>query len=107
MSGTWYNTPYVAKQGRDWFEKWLRSDMPNYEELGVDVDSFMEKMFNGYSRVLFIDDGLCDKEGSMKLSRQFAAELKLRHECRVGTLSLLVDGLARTKELAHISSRMS
>ncbi len=104
-AGTMYHTAYFAEMGREWFEKKLRKDIPNYEELDITVDWFLERMFDGYSRVLFIDDGLGNLERSIELSRQFAAELKLRHECRGGTLSLLKEGLARTKEFAEIRSR--
>jgi hypothetical protein len=99
-AGTVYHTPYFAKMNREWTEKKLRSDMPNFEELGIDVDWFLARLFDGYSRVLFIDDGLGEKEKFLELSRTFAAELKLKHECTEGTLSLLEEGLARTKELA-------
>jgi hypothetical protein len=100
-AGTMYHTPYFAEMNREWFEKKLRKDLPNYEELGVSVDWFLEKMFDGYSRVLFIDDGLGDMERPLELSRRFAADLKLRHECRDGTLAMLKDGLEKTKELAR------
>jgi hypothetical protein len=99
-AGTMYHTPYFSQMGREWYEKKMRKDMPNFEELGISIDWFLEKMFDGYSRVLFIDDGLGEKEKFLELSRTFAAELKLRHECTEGTLSLLEEGLARTKELA-------
>ena len=62
-------------------------------------------MFDGYSRVLFIDDGLGDIEKYMELSRQFAAELNLRHECRLGTPEILEECLAMTKELALASAK--
>ncbi|MGE5379378.1 MAG: DUF1638 domain-containing protein [Candidatus Saccharibacteria bacterium] len=100
-AGTMYHTPYFAKMNREWFEKKMRKDMPNYEELGISIDWFLEKMFDGYSRVLFIDDGLGDMTEFIALSRKFAEELKLRHECRCGTLELLAEGLAKTKELAR------
>jgi hypothetical protein len=99
-AGTVYHTPYFAKMNREWTEKKLRSEMPNFEELGIDVDWYLARLFDGYSRVLFIDDGLGEKEKFLALSRTFAAELKLKHECTEGTLSLLEEGLARTKELA-------
>jgi hypothetical protein len=99
-AGTVYHTPYFAKMNREWTEKKLRSEMPNYEELGIDVDWYLARLFDGYSRVLFIDDGLGEKEKFLELSRTFAAELELKHECTEGTLSLLEAGLARTKELA-------
>ncbi|MBI0583510.1 MAG: DUF1638 domain-containing protein [Methanomassiliicoccus sp.] len=100
-AGTMYHTPYFAKMNRDWFERKVREQMPNYEELGLDLDWYLQKMFEGYSRVLFIDDGLGEMEPFEALSRQFAAELHLRYERRCGTLELLTDGLARTKELAR------
>ena len=99
-AGTVYHTPYFAKMNREWTEKKLRSEMPNFEELGIDVDWYLARLFEGYSRVLFIDDGLGEKEKFLELSRTFASELKLKHECTEGTLSLLAEGLARTKELA-------
>ncbi|HTY46425.1 MAG TPA: DUF1638 domain-containing protein [Methanomassiliicoccales archaeon] len=100
-AGTMYHTPYFAEMNKEWFEKKLRMELPNFEELGISVDWFLEKMFEGYSRVLFIDDGLGGIEKSMELSRRFAADLKLKHECRNGTLAMLKDGLARTRELAR------
>jgi Protein of unknown function (DUF1638) len=103
-AGTMYHTPYFALMGREWFEKKMRKNMPNYEELGIDLDWFLERLFDGYSRILFIDDGLGEIEKFEALSKQFAEELKLRHERRDGTLELLVDGLARTKELARARS---
>jgi hypothetical protein len=102
-AGTMYHTPYFAEMGREWFEKKLRKDIPNYEELGITVDWLLESMFDGYSRVLFIDDGLGDIERAIGLSKRFAAELKLTHESRGGTLCILKDGLMRTKELALVS----
>jgi hypothetical protein len=99
-AGTMYHTPYFALMGREWFEKKMRVQMPNYEELGIDLDWYLSKMFDGYSRVLFIDDHLEDVDKYLALSRQFAIELKLRHECRLGTMELLQQGLTSTKELA-------
>jgi hypothetical protein len=99
-AGTMYHTPYFALMNREWFEKKMREHMPNYEELGLSLDWYMQKMFDGYSRVLFIDDGLGEIEKYVELSKQFAAELNLRHECRLGTAEILKQSLAMTKELA-------
>ncbi|NLT37661.1 MAG: DUF1638 domain-containing protein [Methanomassiliicoccus sp.] len=100
-AGTMYHTPYFAKMNKEWFERKMREQMPNYEELGIDMDWYLGKLFDGYSRVLFIDDGLGGIEPLIDMSRQFATDLHLRHECRCGTLRLLEEGLARTKALAR------
>jgi len=99
-AGTMYHTPYFAKMGRAWFEDKLKEQMPDYAMQGIDVDWFLAKMFEGYSRVLFIDDGLGEMEEFEALSKQFAAEMNLRYESRKGTLSCLIDGLTKVKELA-------
>jgi hypothetical protein len=106
-AGTMYHTPYFALMGREWFEKKMRVQMPNYEELGIDLDWYLSKMFDGYSRVLFIDDHLEDIDKYLALSRQFAIDLKLRHECRLGTMELLQQGLTSTKELASTQRERS
>ena len=104
-AGTMYHTPYFAKMNREWFERKLREQMPNYEEMGIDLDWFLSRMFDGYSRVLFIDDGLDEIARFKEMSKLFADQLHLRHECRAGTFSCLEDGLARTKALAREQAR--
>ena len=44
---------------------------------------------------------LGDMERAIELSKRFASELKLKHECRGGTLCILKDGIMKTKELAR------
>jgi hypothetical protein len=100
-AGTMYHTPYFAKMGKEWFAREMREKVPNYEELGIDLDWYLGKLFDGYSRVLFIDDGLGGIEPFKEMSRQFATDLNLRHECRFGTLELLSEGIAKTKDLAR------
>ena len=102
-AGTMYHTPYFSLMDREWFEKKMRVQMPNFEELGISLDWYLQKMFDGYSRVLFIDDGLGEIEKYLVLSRHFADELGFRHECRLGTPEILVQSLAMTKELAAAS----
>ncbi len=102
-AGTFFATPAFAEMGVEWFEKEMRKKMPNYEELGIDAMWFMERLFEGYSRTLFIDTGVGDVERYEALSKKFAEQLHLRHESRKGTLSILSAGLARTKALACTS----
>jgi hypothetical protein len=105
-AGTFYHTPYFAKMGREWFENEVRSKMPDFEELGLDLDWYLDQLFGGYARVLFIDDGLEGIEVYEGMSRRFAEERKLRFERRHGTLSMLAQGLAMAKELARASSAL-
>ncbi len=100
-AGTMYHTPYFSKMGKEWFERRLKEQMPNYEEIGLDVDWYLKTMFNGYQRVLFIDDGLGSMEEYEAMSKKFADDLGLRYERRRGTLELLKEGLERTKQLAR------
>jgi hypothetical protein len=102
-AGTFYMTPYFAERGLGLEE--MKSEfaekIPNYEELGIDLKWYLDRMFDGYSRVLYVDDGLGDSERLITLSKQTANELNLDHQCRMGTLSVLIDGLARVYELAQ------
>ena len=103
-AGTMYHTPYFALMNREWFEKKMKVQMPDYEEMGISMDWYLARMFDGYSRVLFIDDGLGEIDQYLVMSRQFAIELNLRHECRCGTQEILEEALVRVKELARASS---
>jgi hypothetical protein len=103
-AGTLYHTPYFADFGVEWHDKKLKEQMPNHEELGVDTKWFLDQLFNGYSRVLYIDDGLADKTVSEGHSKEFAEYMNLRHESRCGTLSMLISGIEKTKELARSNS---
>ncbi|QLH75584.1 MAG: DUF1638 domain-containing protein [Methanomassiliicoccales archaeon] len=99
-AGTMYHTPYFAEMGVEWFEKRMKKEMPNYEELGITTKWFLDQIFAGYSRVLYIDDGLGDRPRCEKLSKDFAREMNLRFESRCGTLELLEAAIARVKEMA-------
>ncbi|MDD1771921.1 MAG: DUF1638 domain-containing protein [Methanomassiliicoccales archaeon] len=103
-AGTMFHIPFMSKMGVEYFEKDLKVKMPNYQELGVDLDWFMGIMFDGYSRCLFIDTGIGDRELYEGRSKEFARQLNLRHESREGTLKMLRDCLKETKELASRSS---
>ena len=105
-AGTMYHTPYFARMNREWFEKEMRKKMPNYEEVGIDIDWYLRVMFDGYSRVLFIDDRLGNVQECIDMSKQFADELDLRWECREGTLAMLAKGIERTKELAKAKGKV-
>ena len=105
-AGTMFHTPAFCEMGEAWFEKDMmkkltEEQLKDFHEQGYDTMWFLRTLFNGYSRTLFIDTGVGDKEHYLALSRKFAAKLDMRHECRDGTLEVIKDALRRTKELAE------
>ncbi len=103
-AGTLFAIPFVSEMGTEYFEKELYSKMPNYQELGVDAQWFLDMLFGGYSRVLLVDTGVGDHEDLRSRSREMADRLRLRYEERQGTLQGLRDCLQRTKTLAGRSA---
>jgi len=103
-AGTLFAIPFVSEMGTEYFEKELYSKMPNYQELGVDAQWFLDMLFGGYSRVLLVDTGVGDHEDLRSRSMEMADRLKLRYEERQGTLQGLRDCLQRTKTLAGHSA---
>ena len=104
-AGTWYATPFFCEKGESWFDKKLLKELGEeqvkaLEEQGYDTMWFLNQLFNGYSRALFIDTKVGDREYFEALSRKFAAKLNLKHESRDGTLEVLREGLRRTRALA-------
>jgi len=99
-AGTLFAIPFISEMGTEYFEKELKSKMPDYEELGVDAQWFLEIMFDGYSRLLHVDTGVGDAEALQRRSMDMADRLKLRYEERQGTLQVLRDRLQDTKDLA-------
>ncbi|MDD1756969.1 MAG: DUF1638 domain-containing protein [Methanomassiliicoccales archaeon] len=105
-AGTWYATPFFCEKGEAWFEKKLIHDLGEeqartLEEQGYDNMWFLRQLFNGYSRALFIDTKVGEREYFESLSRKFADKLNLRHESRDGTLEVLEEGLRKTRALAN------
>jgi hypothetical protein len=105
-AGTWYATPFFCEKGESWFEKKLIHDLGEeqaraLEEQGYDNMWFLRQLFNGYSRALFIDTKVGEREYFEALSRRFADKLNLRHESRDGTLEVLREGLRKTRALAN------
>jgi hypothetical protein len=99
-AGTMFAIPFISEMGVDFFQKELDSKMPNHQELGVDVQWYLDMLFNGYSRLLHVDTGVGDSEHFERRSKDFAEALKLRYEARCGTLEVLRDRLKDTKALA-------
>jgi len=99
-AGTWFLSPGWAELGWDGVVKELRLDLDRLKARGYDSTYFMRKLFEGYSRCLFIDTGVPEREKYEALSLDFAQKLNLRLDCRSCTLALLENALRDAKELA-------
>ncbi len=104
-AGTMFAIPFISEMGTAYFENELYSKMPNYKELGVDAQWFLDMLFDGYSRVLLVDTGVGDRDDLRSRSRDMADRLGLRYEERQGTLQVLKDRLQDTKDLASSLTR--
>lgn len=104
-AGTMFAIPFISQMGTEYFENELYAKMPNYKELGVDAQWFLDMLFDGYSRVLLVDTGVGDREDLRSRSKDMADRLGLRYEERQGTLQVLKDRLQDTKDLASSLTR--
>ena len=96
--GTWFSSPGWAEQGIEAVIKELHLD--SLIDEGYSSEYFLDIIFDAYTRCLFIDTGVGDKDELLEKSLDFAEQLNLRHECTVGTLENLKTALHRVKQLA-------
>ena len=97
-TGTWYAFPFIAEMGIPKITKELHLDQIKNSK--YDAMWFIRKFFEGYSRCLYIDTGIGERERFETLSKEFARQLNLKHESRDGTLVILREGLNKAKMLA-------
>ncbi len=97
--------------GVTWFYPagWAVSGMPGIVRLfnldckseeGYTPEYFLNIMFDGFSRCLFIDTGIEHTEQCFKNSEMFGQALGLRHECIKGSLDIIRDAWLSTKAKA-------
>ena len=101
-TGTWFSSPGWAQQGMDAVVKELHLD--SMVEEGYSPQFFLDIIFDAYKRCLFIDTGVGDKDELVRMSLDFAQQLKLPHACTVGTLDNIEAALRRVKQLARIAA---
>ena len=99
VTGTWFNTSGWAEMGLKGVIKELRLD--SAIEQGYEPMYFVKILFEGYSRCLYIDTGVADKEHFQVLSEEFSQQLGLRHECTTCSPDALVKAWEDTKALAQ------
>ena len=96
-AGTWFSSPGWAREGVPGLIKELHLD--SFE--GVDPMVFMDMMFDSYERCLYIDTGVKDEKGEyLAKSKDFADQLKLRHDERGCDLTAFENAIKKVKELA-------
>ena len=98
--GTWFSSPGWAEKGMDAVVKELHIDQDLLDQ-GMDAMYFAKIMFQGYSRCLFIDTGVGDRERYEAMSRDFAEQLSLRHDSTEHSPGMITEAWKRTKELAR------
>ena len=96
-TGTWFNTPGWAMEGTNGLIKEMHLD----EIEGFEPEFFFDIIFDSYQRTLFLDTGVGDSEHYMELSKKFADELNLKHDCRKCDIHRIEDTIKQAKELAR------
>jgi len=101
-TGTWFSSPGWAREGKDGLIKEMHLDSVE----GVDPMVFMDMLFGSYERCLYIDTGVPDAPDCCYLerSKEFAQQIRLRHDERKCELTALRDIIKRGKELAERQS---
>jgi hypothetical protein len=99
---TWFYPAGWAKNGPDGLIKLFKLDSMISE--GYEPIYFLRMMFDGFTRVLFIDTGAGNISESESRSNELACMLCMKHERRKGTLKAIEDAIQRTKELARSRS---
>ncbi|HEY3419200.1 MAG TPA: DUF1638 domain-containing protein [Methanomassiliicoccales archaeon] len=102
---TWFYPSGWARNGPDGLIKLFKLD--SMRDQGYEPLFFLKMMFEGFTRVLFIDTGAGDTASNEVRSQELACMLCMKHERREGTVKAIGDAIVRTKELARkeIASR--
>ena len=96
---TWFYPAGWARNGPDGLIKLFKLD--SMKDQGYEPLFFLKMMFDGFTRVLFIDTRAGDVAGSETRSKELACLLCMKHERREGTVQAIRDAVLRTKELAR------
>jgi hypothetical protein len=93
--GTWFSTPGWSALGMDGIVK--DDQMVGLKEQGYDKLYFAKAQLSGYSRCLFIDTGVGDRERYRSLTEELANQLDLRCEHREANLKALKEAWLKVK----------
>jgi hypothetical protein len=97
-TGTWFSSPGWAREGVEGLIKEMHLDSVE----GVDPMEFVDMLFDSYERCLYIDTGVVDEDGQYLVkSKEFAEQLRLRHDERGCDLVPFEKIIKRVKELAQ------
>ena len=96
-AGTWFSSPGWAREGMEGLIKEMHLDCIE----GVDPMFFADILFDSYERCLYIDTGVRDENCEyLRRSKEFACQLRLKHDERICGLEHIEDSIRRVKELA-------
>jgi len=95
-AGTWFLSPGWAEMGMDVFAHDLSTS--RLYKKGIDPLQLARRMLKNYTRALFIDMKLGDRDDSLKRAIDVAAELNLKFDTTEGSLSLLNEVFNRALE---------
>lgn len=98
--GTWFSSPGWAEKGMDAVVKELHIDQSLLDQ-GMDSMYFAKILFRGYTRCLFIDTGVGDRERYEAMSRDFAEQLSLHHESIEHRPDKIAEAWGRVKKMAE------
>ncbi len=96
-AGTWFAIPSIAEKGQEYVVGSLNLDKYEGE---YEPSMFVNMVFENYSRCLYINTGVEDREQCKEKSKQFAEQHKLQHEARCGTITNVFIGFNQAKLLA-------
>jgi hypothetical protein len=102
-AGTWFLTPGWTDLGIEFVFHELQ--LKRFTAEGLDPLQVAHRMLKDYTRALYIDMNLQDREGLIKKAQEIAEKLNLRLEKTAGSLDLLKDTLNHAlKTLRQIGS---
>lgn len=102
-AGTWFMTPGWAEVGADMLIRELHLDHGGAG--GPDPMELARRLFTHYRRGLYVDTGVGDDEELRAKARAFCDDFSLRYEETAATSPILLEALARAKDLARAVAR--
>jgi hypothetical protein len=97
-AGTFFATPFFSQN----FVELMTMDLhlEKLKDKKYDEMWFIKKFFEGYSRCMYVDTGIGNREKHEDSAKGIAKLLNLQYESRDGTLMIVSESIKRAKALA-------